>query len=114
MTRIDEPDIWSSDVAYAYPDACPNDQGDIGITLFAGGNKVHPAHLIGVRSAAGTAWNLRSIAKSTHSPTQNKWGDYLACRRDHPNGREWVASGYSLQGGGGIADVEPHFVRFRV
>lgn len=113
MTRIDEPDIWNSSTAFAYPDACPNDQGDVGITLFAGGNTVHPAHLIGVRPVAGATWSLRTVAKSTHSPTQAKWGDYLTCRRDHPNGKEWVASGYTLQGGGGIANVVPHFVRFK-
>lgn len=113
MTRVDEPDIWSNSLAFAYPDACPNDQGDVGITLFAGGGQAHPAHLIGVRTVAGTSWNLRTVVKSTHSPTQNKWGDYLTCRRDHPNGREWVASGYALKGGGGIANVIPHFVRFK-
>jgi len=113
MRLIDEPDIWNGNFAYAYPDAYPNQQGHVGITLFAGGNTTHPAHLIGVRTANGLTWNLRTIARSTHSPAQNKWGDYLTCRRDHPNGNEWVASGYSLQGGGGIANVRPHFVRFR-
>ena len=113
MTRIDEPDIWSKGLAFAYPEACPNDQDAIGITLFGGGGTAHPAHLIGVRTATGTSWNLRAVVKSTHSPIGDKWGDYLTCRRDHPNGREWVASGYSLKGGGGIANVVPHFVRFR-
>lgn len=114
MTRIDEPDIWSSTTAFAYPDACPNADGDIGVTLFAGGNQVHPVHMVGVRTASGTKWNLRSVAKSTNSPTNDLWGDYLTCRRDHPNGAQWVASGFSLQGGSGIANVVPHFVRFKV
>lgn len=114
MTQIDEPDIWSATTALAYPDASPNSNGDIGITLFAGGNLTHPTHMIGVRSANGTNWNLLAVANSTHSPTGPKWGDYLTCRRDHPTGTDWVASGYSLQGGGEIADIVPHFVRFRV
>lgn len=113
MTRIDEPDIWNSNFAYAYPDASPNQAGDIGVTLFAGGGTIHPAHLVGVRTANGSTWNLATIASSTHSPSQNKWGDYLTCRRDHPNAAHWVASGYSLQGGGEIANIAPHFVRFR-
>lgn len=113
MNRIDEPDIWSASIAYGYPDASPNSNGDLGITLFAGGNTVHPTHLVGVRGATETKWNLRTVAKSTHSPTQPKWGDYLTCRRDHPNATDWVASGFSLQGGGEIANVVPHFVRFK-
>lgn len=113
MALIDEPDIWSSQFAYAYPEACPNSAGDIGITLFAGGNTTHPAHLIGVRKATGSTWQMRTVTKSTHSPAGNKWGDYLTCRRDSPDGTRWVASGYSLQGGSGIANVTPHFVRFK-
>lgn len=113
MTPIDEPDIWSSSLAYGYPDACPNDNGDIGITLFAGGNAAHPAHLVGIRTAASATWKLKVVKQSTHSPAQNKWGDYLTCRRDNPLGTDWVASGYTLQGGGQIANVKPHFVRFR-
>ena len=61
MVRIDEPDIWSSSMAFAYPDACPNTQGDLGITLFAGGIK--PVHLIGVRAAGTTSWRLGVTAK---------------------------------------------------
>lgn len=114
MSLIDEPDIWNASFAFAYPDAAPNQNGDVGITLFAGGNTIHPAHMVGVRTATGSSWQVRTIAQSTHSPAQNKWGDYLTCRRDHPNGAHWVASGYSLQGGGGIANIRPHFVRFSV
>ena len=114
MALVDEPDIWNTSLAFAYPDACPNAQGDVGITLFAGGGTAHPMHLIGVRTASGASWNLRAVAKSTHSPAQPKWGDYLTCRPDHPNADQWVASGYSLQGGSGIANIAPHFVRFKV
>lgn len=113
MTLVDEPDIWSNAFAFAYPDATPNQAGDIGVTLFAGGNTFHPKHVIGVRKPNGTSWNLRAVASSTHSPADNKWGDYLTCRVDHPNGNNWVASGFSLQGGSGIANVSPNFVRFK-
>ncbi|MDQ4087859.1 MAG: hypothetical protein M3177_07620 [Pseudomonadota bacterium] len=113
MRLIDEPDIWNGSFAFAYPDASPNAEGAIGIALFAGGNTSHPSHLVGVRAANATTWNLRTVATSTHSPSDNKWGDYLTCRRDHPAANQWVASGFTLQGGGGIANVAPHFVRFR-
>ena len=74
---------------------------------------MQPTHYVGVRTAAGTSWNLAGIVASTQGPTQPKWGDYLTVRRDDPNGVQWVATGYSLQGGGGIANITPHFVRFK-
>jgi hypothetical protein len=114
MTLVDEPDIWSSSTAAAYPDAYPNTQGVVGITMFAGGGTMQPAHYVGTRTPAATSWSLLKVAQSTHSPTQPKWGDYLTVRRDNPDTNLWVASGYTLQGGGGIANITPHFVRFKL
>jgi hypothetical protein len=62
--------------------------------------------------AAGT-WRLAATRNGTHAPDDGKWGDYLTCRRHSPNGAEWVASGYTLRGGGERTDVEPRFVHFR-
>jgi hypothetical protein len=42
MTVVDDADIWSANHAYAYPDACPNDRGHVGITLFRGGRRPAP------------------------------------------------------------------------
>jgi hypothetical protein len=43
-TVINEPDIWHPDFAWAYPAACPNGSGFIGISLFKGGGASHPSH----------------------------------------------------------------------
>jgi hypothetical protein len=113
---IDEPDIWSTRHAYAYPDACPNSKMDVGITLFRGGKTVFPGHVVG-RMAAGSPgpapWRLVATRNGTDGPNDNKWGDYLTCRRAAPDTTEWVAVGYTLQGGGARTDVEPRVVIFK-
>jgi hypothetical protein len=106
-------DIWSPDYAYAYPSAAPNGQGEIGITLFRGGNAVNPGHLVGVWDAAGESWELQVTASGTNGPVDNKWGDYLACRRALPDASSWLATGYTLEGGGTRTDAVPRIVVFR-
>lgn len=106
-------DIWSPNYAYAYPSGCPNDQGEIGITLFRGGNTINPGHLVGVWNEATQSWQLLATASGTNGPTDNKWGDYLTCRRYAPDGVSWIATGYTLKGGGQRTNIEPRVVVFR-
>jgi hypothetical protein len=105
-------DIWSPNYAYAYPNGAPNAAGRVGITLFRGGNQIHPSHVVGVFDDAANRWVLRATKNGTHGPVDNKWGDYITCRRNAPNGQSWIASGYTLQGGGTRDDIQPRFVRF--
>jgi len=109
---IDEPDIWNRDVAYAYPTACPNDRGHVGITLFTGGGTLHPSHVVGIWDDYSNGWQLRTTRAGSNGPVDGKWGDYLACRRHAPDGLTWVASGFTLQGGGSRNDIEPRLVHF--
>ena len=109
---IDEPDIWSPDVAYAYPEACPNTEGDVAITLFRGGGIMYPSHAVGIWDRASGSWTLQGTRNGTSGPADGKWGDYVTCRRAAPNGREWVAVGFTLQGGGTRRHIKPQVVRF--
>jgi hypothetical protein len=106
-------DIWSPNYAYAYPNACPNREGEIGITLFRGGNTINPSHVVGVWNETTQTWELRATASGTNGPADNKWGDYLTCRRYEPDGTSWIATGYTLKGGGARTNVEPRVVIFR-
>ena len=108
---VDEPDIWSRTSAWAYPAAAPNADGVAGFSAFYGGGARHPGHVVGVKTATG--WDATLTATSTHSPPEQAWGDYLACVRHHANTAQWVASGYTLQGGTSRRNIEPRFVRFR-
>jgi hypothetical protein len=104
-------DIWSRTSAWAYPAAAANSQGAVGISAFYGGGSRHPGHVVGVKSATG--WDTQLSKTSTHGPPGQAWGDYLSCLAHHADGTQWVASGYTLQGGTSRKNVEPRYVRFR-
>jgi hypothetical protein len=110
-TLIDEPDIWSRLSAWAYPAAAANSQGVVGISAFYGGGTRHPGHVVGVNSASG--WDTVLTRTSTNGPPDQSWGDYLSCIAHHPTGMNWVASGYTLQGGTSRRNIEPRYVQFR-
>lgn len=107
---VDEPDLWSRNAAWAYPAAAANSQGQAGISAFYGGGSIHPAHVVGVRTATG--WQATLTKTSTHGPADQAWGDYLSCLAHHDQNTRWVASGYTLQGGNARKDIEPRFVEF--
>jgi hypothetical protein len=109
---LDEPDIWNASYAYAYPEACPNDQGQVGITLFRGGGARHPGHVVGVRDEASQSWLLAGTRDGTNGPLDNKWGDYLTCRKHRADGSTWLATGFTLQGGSTRGFIEPRLVHF--
>lgn len=110
-----EPDIWNRRYALAYPDACPNENGRVAVTLFRGGGGVrNPGHVIGLLEEVTTKWSLRNTVDGTNGPVDGTWGDYIHCRRSSPDGSRWIATGYTLQGGSEAANVEHHIVEFRV
>ncbi len=112
MTLIDEPDIWNSNVAFGWPEACPNSRGDLAVSLFVGGGNFHPSHVVGIRDASNGVRRLRLSVRGTDSPNDGKWGDYLHMRPHYPDRLSWVTSAYSLQGGGNRLNIEPRFVHF--
>jgi hypothetical protein len=114
LSVIDEPDIYSSQWAYAYADACPNAQGVIGVSLFRGGGTQHPGHLVGSFDEANRRWQLHVTRNGSHGPADGKWGDYVGCRIAHPDGNSWIANGFTLQGGSERRNIEPRFVQFAV
>jgi hypothetical protein len=111
-TLVEEPDIWSQQSAFAYPAASPNSQGVVGVSLLYGGGTRHPAHVIGFRD--GQAWRLVITRSGTHGPNAGACGDYVSCKRHHPDTSEWVAVGYTLQGGNQRQHVEPQYVHFGI
>lgn len=111
---VSEPDIWSLDFAYAWPDACPNENGVVAVTLFRGGGDLYPSHVIGVLNEPLDGWTLVSTVDGTSGPKDKKWGDYLTCRRQSPRTDQWTATGYTLQGGATTASVRPFAVFFHV
>ena len=116
MTLMDEPDIWSRTSAWAYPAAAANAQGVAGFSAFYRGGTRHPGHVVGVKTATGweTTLTSTSTSTSTHSPPDQSWADYLSCTAHNASTSQWVASGYTLQGGTARRNIEPRFVRLRM
>ncbi|MFD7322942.1 hypothetical protein ACFV9D_17915 [Streptomyces sp. NPDC059875] len=113
QTLVEQPDIWNADSAFAYPAACPNAAGVVGVSLFIGGGPRNPSHVVGFRD--GGDWRLTITRAGTNGPAEaDAWGDYLTCHRHNPNSAEWVASGYTLQNGTGRKNVEPQYVHFGI
>ena len=109
---VEEPEIWNQSSAFAYPAACPNASGVIGVSLCFGGGTRHPAHVVGFRD--GAQWRLAITRDGTNGPPGGVWGDYLSCHRYAPGSAEWVASGFTLQGGTDRRNVEPQYVHFGI
>ncbi len=112
MALVDEPDLWSPNIAFAYPDACLNGDGELGLTLFYGGGQVFPSHAVGAWDAGAGRWELRASRAGTAGPVDGKWGDYLTCRPGHSQSESWVATGFVLDGGDDMRFVRPFVVRF--
>jgi hypothetical protein len=98
LKPIAEPHIWSPNLAYAYPSAAPNENGDIGLSMFFGGPKNYPSAGVGVLKSDGDQWKAtltilgegkttpRCVKKDGIDDSCGTWGDYMSVRADpkHP------------------------------
>jgi hypothetical protein len=109
---VDEPDVWSNQNAWAYPAACSNERGELGMVAFYGGAARNPSPVVGVRDDAAGTWKTSFTRLSSHAPATAAWGDYLTCRAHNRYGHTWIASAYSLQGGTDRRNVEPRYAHF--
>jgi hypothetical protein len=114
-----QPHLWNSKFAYAYPAAAPNGRGEVGFSVFYGGEDAFPSHAVGILHRSGeNNWAWRILTSNAGEFTldlanENRWGDYLAVR-PHPSGdNSWVASGYTLEGGSSADNIRADYVRFR-
>jgi hypothetical protein len=112
QTIVAQPDIHNPGVAFAYPSVCPNVNGTVGISLFMGGGATDPMHTVGFLD--GTQWVLQGSIVSSNAPPDTLWGDYVSCATHDPTGVDWVAAGFTLQGGTAPQNIDPQYVRFGV
>jgi hypothetical protein len=107
-----EPDIFSPDFAFAYPSAFPNTNGRVGLSLFFGGGQFNPSHA--VTWLNGQEWVAPFVLtrQGTDAPNDQAWGDYCCCATHDQAGTNWIATGYTLQGGSDLNFIEPQYVEF--
>ncbi|HET7391700.1 MAG TPA: discoidin domain-containing protein, partial [Nitrososphaeraceae archaeon] len=128
MTYLERPYLWSPDHAWMYGSVSPNSKEDLGIVAFYGGGKVNPSLAIGISENSinnnnnnnsnndaaqlQSAWKMESVMRGTNDPSQNDWGDFLRIRPYSGSVVNWVASGYTLQGGSTEDFIEPVYLIF--
>ncbi len=111
-TLVAQPHIWNAQFAFAYPAFAPNSAGQLGLSLhYGGGSSLHPSHAYGVRE--GNAWDLATSHQGTHGPSDGKWGDYLSIRPHGQQSTDFVATGFTLNGGEERNNIQVRYIRFR-
>lgn len=116
--RVRQAHIWSDEYAFAYPYTAVSASGSVGVSLHYGGGGiegVNPSHAVGVLKEAhdgSYSWVLQQSAAGTNGPIDGRWGDYLAVRPSAANAGGWIATGYTLVGGGSPEDIIPRVIRF--
>lgn len=109
MTLIENINLWDPKSAIFYAALSTNSNKEIGASYMIGGGTRFPTHVVGILT--GTRRQVTTFT-STRGPSDNKWGDYLAVRRNYPRQKLFCATGYSLQDGAGSSDATPHFTVF--
>ncbi|HEY2990988.1 MAG TPA: hypothetical protein VGL11_24965 [Candidatus Binatia bacterium] len=109
MTLIENINLWDLNSAIFYAGLSTNANNEVGASYVLGGGTRFPTHVIGILT--GTRRQVTTFT-STRGPADNKWGDYLAVRRNYPNEKLFCATGYSLQSGVGSSDATPSFTIF--
>ena len=100
MTVVDQPLIWSSDAAWAYPSLAANSQGGFGGTVLWGGGTHFPQCSAFVAdSVNGMSFNpLDHVVTTagTSGPSFNRSGDYLATRPYSSNDKVYVGTCFAF------------------
>ena len=110
---VDEPIIWNSSYAYAYPSIAPNGRGDLGGTFLWGGGAYYENCGGLIRdSVTGNAWTVFGVTTSSANPSQPEGGDFLSTRRNGGNPNTWSAACYTVTGGGNNSDVHTYYLSF--
>jgi hypothetical protein len=111
---INEPTIWSQGFAWQYPSVGVNTSGNIaGTTLWGGGTFFPNCAAWIIDDISGGAFESFQAVNSTDGPLANVSGDYLSSRPHWPDfTNSWIATCFSLQGGGANSNARPRYVWF--
>jgi hypothetical protein len=113
---IDNPVIYSNSFAINFANTGANQNGEVAIGFFEMGGSKNPQFWIGVDTTTqGSQFDIQNVKTSSTGPsTTNQWGDYVRVKPQIPFNGQWLASGYTLQGGGAGSNVEILNVHFGV
>ena len=112
FSLIENINIWDATSGTCYAALSTNGKNEVGVSYMIGGGGVNgrfPTHVIGILT--GTRREVTTFA-GTRGPADQKWGDYLAVRRNYPNTSLFCATGYILKGNAGAANATPIYTLF--
>ncbi|MDQ5844155.1 MAG: hypothetical protein M3539_02540 [Acidobacteriota bacterium] len=109
MSLIQNINLWDPNTALCYAALGTNSNNEVGASYTIGGGTRFPTHVVAILT--GTLRQVPTFT-GTRGPADNKWGDYLAVRRNYANERLFCASGYTLQSGAGFSDATPNLTIF--
>lgn len=107
---VDEPAIWSDEVAYAYPGVAANGRGHLGAVVSFNSATVHPSTAVFVADdlSGARSWTSVAVRAGTAGPVANRWGDYQTSIRASAVSNAWIGGAFTIQG----SAVEPRFIWF--
>jgi hypothetical protein len=109
MTLIENINLWDPSSGILYAALSTNSNNEVGVSYIIGGGPRFPTHVVGILT--GTRRQVTTFT-STRGPSDNKYGDYLAVRRNYANQKLFCATGYTLQSGAGNSDATPNLTIF--
>jgi len=120
MMVIGQPTIWSTSYCVGYPALSANRRGDFGLATAyggkkgGGGNAAQAAVSIDDEwtSGAGRFNSLYRTAYGTHNRSDGRFGDYFTIHPNQPVGLMFTATGYALNGGTAVSNVNARYVQF--
>ena len=125
LTLIAQPHIFNQSFCWGYPVVASNSQGDLGVTIGAGGNKTpasgtsaHGDILVEDQSSPGISFGGLSAtitASATFNRSDHRFGDYFTIRRNERCTLSWVATNYGLNSGAAFlpSQVNARYIEFR-
>jgi hypothetical protein len=109
MSLIQNINLWDPNTGLCYAALGTNANNEVGASYTIGGGTRFPTHVVAILT--GTLRQVPTFT-GTRGPADNKWGDYLAVRRNYANERLFCATGYTLQSGAGSSDATPNLTVF--
>jgi hypothetical protein len=109
MSLIENINLWDPNSGIAYAALGTNVNNEVGSSYALGGGTRFPTHVVAILT--GTHRQVSTFT-GTRGPSDNKWGDYLAVRRNYSNEKLFCATGYTLQSGAGASDATPNLTVF--
>jgi hypothetical protein len=117
LTLVQQPQLFFGDRCAGLPMVGANDRGDQGLVIALGGAQGGGGPAVNTGVGMKDQFNpgpggffIQPVATATHNPS--RYGDYFTVRRQSPCGEFFAATGWAMNGGTALANVNARYVEF--